>query len=83
MTSPANLTVQWVHAGAAFPGTTGKLELMVQQADLPRRCQVFLAGEAFMVRALRTHLLVDRGILDTSIDAKGYWRVGMADHRGE
>lgn len=81
--SPADLTIHWVYSGSAFPGTTGKLELVVQQADLPRDCQVFLAGEAFMVRALRTHLLVDRVIPHTSIDAKGYWRLGMADHRGE
>ncbi|WP_206066358.1 siderophore-interacting protein [Novosphingobium sp. ERN07] len=79
--SSANLTLRWVHSGAAFPGTTGKLELVVQKADLPRSCQVFLAGEAFMVRAMRTHLLVDRRILHTSIDAKGYWRLGTADHR--
>lgn len=81
--SPADLIVHWVDSGTAFPGTTGKLELAVQRADFPRTSQVFLAGEAFMVRAIRTHLLVDRGILHTSIDAKGYWRVGMADHRGE
>ena len=83
LVSPADLTIHWVHSGTAFPGTTGKLELAVQQADLPRRCQVFLAGEAFMVRAMRTHLLVDRGILHPSIDAKGYWRLGAADHRDE
>ena len=28
-------------------------------------------------------LLVDRGILHPSIDAKGYWRLGAADHRDE
>lgn len=79
--SPADLMIHWVHSGTAFPGTTGKLELTVQQAGLPRDCQIFLAGEAFMVRAMRTHLLVDRGILHPSIDAKGYWRLGAADHR--
>ncbi|CAN5173646.1 siderophore-interacting protein [soil metagenome] len=79
--SPADLTLRWVHSGTAFPGTTGKLELAVHQASLPRDCQVFLAGEAFMVRAMRTHLLVDRSILHTSIDAKGYWRLGAANHR--
>lgn len=79
--SPAELKVQWVHSGAAFPGTTGKLELAVQQATFPSSAQVFVAGEAFMVRALRTHLLVDRAIVHTSIDAKGYWKVGNADFR--
>ncbi|WAC61298.1 siderophore-interacting protein [Brevundimonas sp. SL130] len=81
LVSPADMTIHWVHSGTAFPGTTGKLELVVQQADLPPDCQVFLAGEAFMVRAMRTHLLVDRGILHPSIDAKGYWRLGASDHR--
>lgn len=81
LVSQANLTTLWVHSGKSFPGTTGKLELAVQQSDLPQSPQVFLAGEAFMVRALRTHLLVDRGILQTSMDSKGYWRLGTADHR--
>lgn len=75
------LIVHWVHSGSAFPGTTGGLELAVQQAELPKAFQVFLAGEAFMVRALRTHFLVDREISPTSVDAKGYWRQGCSDYR--
>lgn len=81
--SPADLAVHWVHSGAVLPGATGQLELAVQQASLTRDCQVFLAGEAFMVRALLTHLMVDRRIPHPSIDAKGYWRLGTADHRGD
>lgn len=77
----AECTIQWVHSGAVFPGTTGNLELAVQQAILPKACQIFLAGEAFMVRSMRTHLLVDRGIAKASIDAKGYWRLGSSDYR--
>jgi len=79
--SRANLTIDWVHSGTEAPGTTGKLELVVQQAILPASPQVWLAGESFMVRAILTHLLFDRGILHTSIDSAGYWKFGAADHR--
>lgn len=77
----AGLTVDWVHSGTEPPGTTGKLELAVQRAILPASPQVWLAGESFMVRAVLTHLLFDRGILHTSIDSAGYWKFGAADHR--
>lgn len=80
-TSRANLTLHWVHSDTEAPGTTGKLELAVQRAALPASPQVWLAGESFMVRAILTHLLVDRGILHTSIDSAGYWKFGAADHR--
>ncbi|MBO9695354.1 MAG: siderophore-interacting protein [Sphingopyxis sp.] len=79
--SRANLTVHWVHSDTEAPGTTGKLELAMQHATLPSSPQVWLAGESFMVRAILTHLLFDRGILHTSIDSAGYWKFGAADHR--
>jgi len=77
----SDVTIQWIHAGAAYPGTTGKLELVVQRTVLAKAPQVFLAGEAFMVRAIRTHLLVDHAIPPTSIHSAGYWRLGATDHR--
>jgi NADPH-dependent ferric siderophore reductase len=77
----ADVDIHWLWAGSAFPGTTGQLELAVQRASLPTAPHVFLAGESLMVRALRTHLLVDRAIPRASIDAKGYWQLGAADHR--
>jgi len=79
--SRADLAVTWVHSGIEPPGTTGQLELAVQRAILPATPQIWLAGESFMVRAILTHLLVDRGIWHTSIDSAGYWKSGTADHR--
>ncbi len=79
----AALDTVWLHAGCEVPGTTGRLELEIQAADLAAQdCQVWLAGESFMVRWVRTHLAVDRGIPERAIDAKAYWKVGVADARG-
>jgi NADPH-dependent ferric siderophore reductase len=80
--SRARLEVTWLHSGAEPPGTTGQLELAVQAANFDMsNGQVWSAGESFMVRSVRTHLSVDRGVLDSAIDARGYWKLGVADAR--
>ncbi|ATQ44041.1 siderophore-interacting protein [Caulobacter mirabilis] len=81
--SNAALDVQWLHSGAEAPGATGRLELAVQAADLDtRNCQAWIAGESFMVRSVRTHLTVDRGVPEHALDSQGYWKLGVADARG-
>lgn len=82
--STATLDVHWLHSGAEAPGTTGQIELAVQGAGLDyRKSQILLAGEAFMVRSVLTHLLVDRGVPQTSIQSKGYWKKGTPAYRGD
>lgn len=68
-------------SGAALPGTTGQLDRAIMAAELPGVPQVWLAGEAAMMRAVRTHLLASRGIPRSAITSSGYWRVGVEDHR--
>ncbi len=65
----------------ALSGTTGQVLQAVKRSRLPATLQAFVAGEATMMRAVRTHLLKERGIEPSSVDASGYWRVGVADHR--
>ncbi|RUY27343.1 siderophore-interacting protein [Mesorhizobium sp. M7A.F.Ca.US.001.04.1.1] len=62
-------------------GTTGALEAAIKYIDLPSDLQVWLAGEATMVRSIRLHLTMDRGFDRSVIQASGYWRVGIQDHR--
>jgi len=80
--SYAKTDICWLHSGLELPGTSGQLELTIQSMapDLDD-CQVWLAGESFMVRAIRTYLLTDRGLNPSRIDSKGYWKMGAADHR--
>lgn len=81
-TTRARLEATWLHSGNEAPGTTGQLELAIQAAQFEtRNCQVWIAGESFMVRSVRTHLMLDRGITEAAIDAKGYWKLGVADAR--
>ena len=62
-------------------GTTGRLEKAIRDAALPDGIQVFVAGEAVMVRSILFHLTSERGLPRSYIDASGYWRVGIEDHR--
>lgn len=78
----ARVETVWLHSGREAPGTTGRLELAIQAADLNmRKCQVWVAGESFMARPVRTHLSVDRGIPDSAMAFKSYWKLGVADAR--
>lgn len=78
----ANLTVKWLHAHDRSPGTTGQLEREVRQANLSvEDCQVWLAGESSMVRAIRKYLLSELGLDRSALHAAGYWKFGTAGHR--
>ncbi|MEU6977219.1 siderophore-interacting protein [Streptomyces sp. NPDC046371] len=62
------LTTHWLH-GDASP------EDAVRAADFPAgRPYAWLAGEAGTVRALRRHLVEERGVDRRAIDFAGYWR---------
>lgn len=78
----ANLAVNWLHAHDRSPGTTGQLEREVRQAKFPvEDCQVWLAGESLMVRAIRKYLLTELGLNRSALHAAGYWKLGAAGHR--
>jgi NADPH-dependent ferric siderophore reductase len=82
LVSAARLELCWLHSHTEAPGTTGQLELTIQSSALDlENCQVFLAGESLMVRAVRTYLLAERALDPSRVDSKGYWKFGAADHR--
>lgn len=82
LSSAATLDVHWLHSGAEPSGTTGQIELAIQGPRFDyRKSRIWLAGESFMVRSVLTHLLVDRGVLHTSIESKGYWKMGTPAYR--
>lgn len=45
----------------------------------PSRLYAWLAGEAGVIRTLRRHLVVERGIDRRAVAFMGYWRLGRAD----
>ncbi|MEV6648794.1 siderophore-interacting protein [Amycolatopsis sp. NPDC051371] len=66
------LPVHWLHRDGAPHGT--KLLEAVRDAPLGPGAAAWLAGEAGMVRALRRHLVGERGLDKGVIEFTGYWR---------
>jgi NADPH-dependent ferric siderophore reductase len=72
LTSPGDLRVQWLHTGAR---ASDALVDAVRALDFPAgRVHAFVHGEAAAVRAVRKHLLVDRGVPKEDLSASGYWK---------
>ncbi|OKI01354.1 NADPH-dependent ferric siderophore reductase [Streptomyces sp. CB02923] len=74
-----DLTVHWLHRGPdrARPGEL--LVDAVRGARFPAGSVfAWLAGEAGAVRALRRHLVDDRGLDKRAIDFTGYWRRSLS-----
>jgi NADPH-dependent ferric siderophore reductase len=72
----ADLRLRWLRR-AEGPGEEPHLLTdAVQALDLPSGDgQAFVHGEASSVRALRRHLLVERGFPSANLSASGYWKL--------
>jgi NADPH-dependent ferric siderophore reductase len=71
-----DLTAHWVHRGDAPHGT--RLVAALHSAALPPDPgPAWLAGEAATVRALRRHLVEDRGLPRSAVHSTGYWRTRL------
>ncbi|TXR55989.1 siderophore-interacting protein [Quadrisphaera setariae] len=80
LTAPAGADVRWLHRtggderdGALLLDATRALEW----ADGP--VHAFVHGEAEEIRAVRRHLLVDRGMQRSEMSCSPYWRRTMTD----
>lgn len=70
LASAAELSLRWVHGNG--PGT---LVDAVRATEFPAGKGIaWLAGEAGAVRALRRHLVDERGMAKPDIEFTGYWR---------
>lgn len=87
--SAGDVDLTWIHRGEASEHDDESSADGVHGADLvaavrslkfpPGRVQVFLHGEAGMVRELRRHLRGERGIDAADMSVSGYWRLGRDD----
>jgi NADPH-dependent ferric siderophore reductase len=76
---PGDAKVVWVHR-RSDPGNHGLLLAAVELAELPGgTADVFVHGEASEVRAVRRHLLTERGIPREGASISPYWRRGLDD----
>ncbi|CRK56711.1 iron-chelator utilization protein [Alloactinosynnema sp. L-07] len=72
------LTTHWLHRADAKPGHSDALVEAVRDAVFPEGSVfAWLGGESGAVRALRRHLVNDRGIDKRAIDFAGYWRLKL------
>jgi NADPH-dependent ferric siderophore reductase len=78
--SAGDVDITWLHRNGAPAGTTDLLADAVKAMDWPGgSVQVFMHGEAGLLKALRAHLLTDRGTDKSLASISGYWRVGNTE----
>jgi len=77
--SPARLDLQWLHRSGN--GTDAQLMAdAVRALDFPTgRVHAFVHGEAEEIRAVRRHLLADRGLTRRDMSCSPYWRRHLTD----
>lgn len=69
LTTPGDLRLTWLHE----PGDDVLAEA-VRGLEFPAKTDVFVHGEASSVRALRRHLIVERGMPRDALSVSGYWK---------
>ena len=66
--TPGDLHLTWLHGRDVLPAAVAALDFP------PGRLHAFVHGEASTVRAIRRHLLVDRGVPREALSISGYWK---------
>ncbi|MEU8300038.1 siderophore-interacting protein [Micromonospora sp. NPDC048909] len=75
----ARAEVRWIVRGSTPPGS-GLLVDAVRAARLPAGTPyAWVAGESSMVRAVRRHLVGERGLDRRRVTFSGYWRQGVSE----
>jgi NADPH-dependent ferric siderophore reductase len=89
LATPGDLRLTWLHRTAP-PGEEPELLAgAVEALELPPgRGHAFVHGEASSVRALRRHLIADRGLDPDAMSISGYWKLkrdeeGWRDEKAE
>lgn len=76
--TPDGITVSWLHRGERPVGEA--LVAAVRELAFPEgSVHAFVHGEAGVVKELRRHLRVERGIPLERLSISGYWRLGQSD----
>ena len=78
LTSPGDLHVTWLRADGS---DTVLLEAVTALEFPAGPVHAFVHGEASSVRAVRRHLLVERGIAPEALSVSGYWKRQRTDEQ--
>jgi NADPH-dependent ferric siderophore reductase len=75
--SAADVDVRWLHRDGTPPGRSTALLEAVRATELDDDVFAWVAGEAATVRAIRRHLVNERGIDKRDVAFAGYWRLDL------
>lgn len=80
--SQAGVDITWLPRKGREAGTATDLAAAMIMGDLPEKdSEVWFAGEASVVRTVRRHFQVDRGMQRHRLTMSGYWKKGETDFR--
>lgn len=81
LVTPGRLDLSWVHRDGGEPGPE-VLADAVRAVEAPGgRVHAFVHGEAEETRAVRRHLLAERGAALEDLSCSPYWKRGMSDEQ--
>ncbi|WP_370249505.1 siderophore-interacting protein [Nocardioides sp.] len=79
LSSPGALDLQWIHRTGGAADTTALAEAVAALRFSEGRVHAFVHGEAEEIRAVRRHLLGERGLERGDMSCSPYWRRTMTD----
>ena len=81
LTSSAQLDIRWLHRDGAEAGSTNLLLEALRVLDLPQGDgYAWVATELGSVKAIRQHLIQERGVDKRYVRAASYWKHGASAH---
>jgi len=81
LTSRAQLDVTWLHRNDAGARVGSLLPAAIGDCQIPEASgKVWVACEASIMRNIRTHLLLERGLARERVHTHGYWKDGESNH---
>jgi NADPH-dependent ferric siderophore reductase len=78
-TTAADLALHWVHRPASLSADPAPLLARLATLPIPPGTFVWIAAEGGVARALRHHVVTERGLPPGWLKASGYWVAGQAD----
>lgn len=80
ISSSGDVEIIWLHRNGVPAGSSDLLADAVKEMEWPQgSVQIFMHGEAGLLKSLRAHLLTERGADKALASISGYWRVGNTE----
>lgn len=79
LSSPGDLNLTWLHRNGGSSGNS-RLPGTIAGLEFPEgEVHAFIHGEAGVVREVRKHLVLERGVPRESLSATGYWKYSRTE----